>query len=95
MGSDRVIADARRSREPGRRVSAIFALKRDVPALSLAITFSLSFQMTSRFLPEYIVALGFAVYATFPVVPINTPASTVADPGVRVLWVTVRRVTLT
>lgn len=36
-----------------------FALQRDVLVLSLAMfTFSLGFQMTSRFLPEYIVALG-------------------------------------
>jgi MFS family permease len=36
-----------------------FALERDVLVLSLAMfAFSLGFQMTSRFLPEYIVALG-------------------------------------
>ncbi|TQQ81549.1 MFS transporter [Halonotius roseus] len=36
-----------------------FALQRDVLVLSLAMfAFSLGFQMTSRFLPEYIVALG-------------------------------------
>ena len=36
-----------------------FALQRDVVVLSLAMfAFSLGFQMTSRFLPEYIVALG-------------------------------------
>ena len=37
----------------------LFALERDVLVLSLAMfAFSLGFQMTSRFLPEYIVALG-------------------------------------
>lgn len=36
-----------------------FSLQRDVLVLSLAMfAFSLSFQMTSRFLPEYMVALG-------------------------------------
>ena len=36
-----------------------FALERDVLVLSLAMfAFSLGFQMTSRFLPEYLVALG-------------------------------------
>lgn len=36
-----------------------FALQRDVLVLSLAMfAFSLGFQMTSRFLPEYLVALG-------------------------------------
>ena len=36
-----------------------FALERDVLVLSLAMfAFSLGFQMTNRFLPEYIVALG-------------------------------------
>ncbi|SFS11856.1 Major Facilitator Superfamily protein [Halomicrobium zhouii] len=36
-----------------------FALRRDVLVLSLAMfAFSLGFQMTSRFLPEYMVALG-------------------------------------
>ena len=36
-----------------------FALRRDVLVLSLAMfAFSLGFQMTSRFLPEYIVSLG-------------------------------------
>jgi MFS family permease len=36
-----------------------FALQRDVMVLSLAMfAFSLGFQMTSRFLPEYMVALG-------------------------------------
>ncbi len=36
-----------------------FALERDVLVLSLAMfTFSLGFQMTSRYLPEYMVALG-------------------------------------
>jgi MFS family permease len=36
-----------------------FALRRDVLVLSLAMfAFSLGFQMTSRFLPEYLVALG-------------------------------------
>ncbi|RLM57633.1 MFS transporter [Halobellus sp. Atlit-31R] len=36
-----------------------FALKRDVLVLSLAMfAFSLGFQMTNRFLPEYLVALG-------------------------------------
>jgi len=36
-----------------------FALERDVLAVSLAMfAFSLGFQMTSRFLPEYLVALG-------------------------------------
>ncbi|MUW13832.1 MFS transporter [Halorubrum sp. CBA1125] len=36
-----------------------FALERDVLVLSLAMfAFSLGFQMTSRFIPEYIVALG-------------------------------------
>ena len=37
----------------------LFALRRDVLVLSLAMfAFSLCFQMTSRFLPEYVVALG-------------------------------------
>jgi len=36
-----------------------FALRRDVLVLSLAMfAFSLAFQMTSRFLPDYVVALG-------------------------------------
>ena len=36
-----------------------FALERDVLVLSLAMfAFSLGFQMTNRFLPEYMVALG-------------------------------------
>src|SRR6056297_1764826 len=36
-----------------------FALQRDVLVLSLAMfAFSLGFQMTNRFLPEYVVALG-------------------------------------
>src|SRR6056297_2950163 len=36
-----------------------FALQRDVLVLSLAMfAFSLGFQMTSRFLPEYLVTLG-------------------------------------
>lgn len=36
-----------------------FALERDVLVVSLAMfAFSLGFQMTNRFLPEYIVALG-------------------------------------
>ena len=36
-----------------------FSLQRDVLVLSLAMfAFSLGFQMTSRFLPEYMVALG-------------------------------------
>ena len=38
---------------------SFFALERDVLVLSLAMfAFSLGFQMTSRFLPEYLVALG-------------------------------------
>ncbi|MFB6298201.1 MAG: MFS transporter [Salinirussus sp.] len=38
---------------------AFFALRRDVLVLSLAMfAFSLGFQMTSRFLPEYMAALG-------------------------------------
>ncbi len=37
----------------------LFTLKRDVLVLSIAMfAFSLSFQMTTRFLPEYLVALG-------------------------------------
>jgi MFS family permease len=37
----------------------LFALERDVLVLSLAMfAFSLAFQMTSRFLPDYIIALG-------------------------------------
>jgi hypothetical protein len=36
-----------------------FALRRDVLVLSVAMfAFSLGFQMTSRYLPEYLVALG-------------------------------------
>ena len=36
-----------------------FGLQRDVLVLSLAMfAFSLGFQMTSRYLPEYMVALG-------------------------------------
>ncbi|QSG04777.1 MFS transporter [Halapricum desulfuricans] len=42
-----------------RTVRQFFALQRDVLVLSLAMfAFSLAFQMTNRFLPEYIVALG-------------------------------------
>ncbi|WP_058367501.1 MFS transporter [Haloparvum sedimenti] len=41
-----------------------FALERDVLVLSLAMfAFSLGFQMTSRFLPEYMVALGASGFA--------------------------------
>jgi len=40
-------------------VRAVFALQRDVLVLSLAMfAFSLGFQMTTRFLPDYIIALG-------------------------------------
>jgi hypothetical protein len=40
-----------------------FALQRDVLVLSLAMfAFSLGFQMTNRFLPEYMVALGGVAY---------------------------------
>ena len=57
------------SREPGTVESEesspldtfrqVFALERDVLVLSLAMfAFSLSFQMTNRYLPEYMVALG-------------------------------------
>ena len=49
----------------------VFALERDVLVLSLAMfAFSLAFQMTSRYLPEYILALGgsaflLGVFGTF------------------------------
>jgi MFS family permease len=49
----------------------LFALERDVLVLSLAMfAFSLAFQMTNRFLPDYIIALGgteglVGVFATF------------------------------
>jgi len=44
---------------PLRTFREFFALQRDVLVLSLAMfAFSLAFQMTNRFLPEYLVALG-------------------------------------
>jgi len=55
---DRSVADAERSGAlDGFR--QFFALERDVLVLSVAMfAFSLGFQMTNRFLPEYMVALG-------------------------------------
>ncbi|MFP4530678.1 MAG: MFS transporter [Halodesulfurarchaeum sp.] len=47
------------SGSPLDRLGGLFALPRDVLVLSAAMfLFSLGFQMTSRFLPEYMVALG-------------------------------------
>ncbi|MCU4716842.1 MFS transporter [Halapricum hydrolyticum] len=58
MSEERVTVEAEETSalETFRR---FFALQRDVLVLSLAMfAFSLAFQMTSRFLPDYIVALG-------------------------------------
>ena len=47
-----------------------FGLQRDVLVLSLAMfTFSLGFQMTNRFLPEYMVALGASGFVVWLVAP--------------------------
>ncbi|MFC5280107.1 MFS transporter [Halorubrum rubrum] len=58
MGRERVAAG---TDEPGalNAFRQFFALERDVLVLSLAMfAFSLGFQMTNRYLPEYMVALG-------------------------------------
>ncbi|WP_435062174.1 MFS transporter [Halobaculum sp. EA56] len=58
MSQDRVTVDTDES-GPLDTFRRFFALERDVLVLSLAMfAFSLGFQMTSRFLPEYLVALG-------------------------------------
>jgi len=58
MSRDRAPVDAEEP-SPLDAFRQFFALERDVLVLSLAMfAFSLGFQMTSRFLPEYIVALG-------------------------------------
>lgn len=58
MGTERVDVD-RRDPSAVETFRRFFALERDVLVLSLAMfAFSLGFQMTSRFLPEYMVALG-------------------------------------
>jgi hypothetical protein len=45
------------------QVRQFFALERDVLVLSVAMfAFSLGFQMTSRYLGEYMIALGGALY---------------------------------
>jgi len=57
MSRDRAAADT--DTGPLDTFRRLFALERDVLVLSLAMfAFSLGFQMTTRFLPEYIVALG-------------------------------------
>ncbi len=52
-------AAEREAGSPAEAFRRFFALERDVLVLSLAMfAFSLGFQMTTRFLPEYLVALG-------------------------------------
>lgn len=54
----------------------LFALRRGVLVLSVAMfAFSLAYQMTGRYIPEYLSALGFAVYAVFPALLISAPAN--------------------
>ncbi|PSQ31008.1 MFS transporter [Halobacteriales archaeon SW_6_65_46] len=58
MSEEQISVDVENT-SPLDTVRQFFALQRDVLVLSLAMfAFSLGFQMTSRFLPEYIVALG-------------------------------------
>jgi MFS family permease len=58
MSKDQAIADPEET-DPLETFRQFFALERDVLVVSLAMfAFSLGFQMTSRFLPEYMVALG-------------------------------------
>ena len=58
MSGERVAVEAEET-GPLNAFRQFFALERDVLVLSLAMfAFSLGFQMTNRFLPEYMVALG-------------------------------------
>jgi hypothetical protein len=58
MSNEEVVAETEAS-GPLQTFREFFALQRDVLVLSLAMfAFSLAFQMTNRFLPEYLVALG-------------------------------------
>jgi len=58
MSKDQAIADPEET-GPLETFRQFFALERDVLVVSLSMfAFSLGFQMTSRFLPEYMVALG-------------------------------------
>jgi len=58
MSQERVSAEAEQT-GPLETFRQFFALERDILILSLAMfAFSLGFQMTNRFLPEYMVALG-------------------------------------
>jgi len=63
MSRDRVTVDLEESGPLG-AFRGFFALERDVLVLSAAMfAFSLGFQMTTRFLPEYMVALGASGFA--------------------------------
>ena len=79
-------ADSAADREAGGPIGTFrrfFALERDVLVVSLAMfAFSLGFQMTNRFLPEYLVALGAsgAVVGLFGTVG-NVVSATYPYPG--------------